>query len=185
MELRAILFAFMAAMMTFVACDKDDDKTDDVQSMADNTVSYDGRTYKIDVVEVNYFHSELTLVDAYSSEVLENGKPTFRIEGIHIMPELWNKNVDLANMDQWSDGMMVEWFVDGAFTISYHGYYNGDKGLSGSIEGQQFENESIFSSGTFRVSGNNDGTPITITIDGKLKNGKTLQLKIVSDKYLD
>ena len=46
-----------------------------------------------------------------------------------------------------------------------------------------YEHESIFTSATYRVSGNNDGTPITVTLDGTLKNGKTLQMKLVSGRY--
>lgn len=33
------------------------------------------------------------------------------------------------------------------------------------------------------VKGNNDGTPITVILDSKLKNGKELLMKIVSPSY--
>ena len=51
------------------------------------------------------------------------------------------------------------------------------------LDGVYYEHESIFTSATYRVSGNNDGTPITVTLDGTLKNGKTLQMKLVSGRY--
>ena len=55
--------------------------------------------------------------------------------------------------------------------------------MLGCIDSVYYENESIFTNGTYRVSGNNDGTPITVTLNGKLKNGKTLQMKLVSGNY--
>ena len=67
--------------------------------------------------------------------------------------------------------------------MSYDGYYNGDKDINGLLDGVYYEHESIFTSATYRVSGNNDGTPITVTLDGTLKNGKTLQMKLVSGRY--
>jgi hypothetical protein len=79
---------------------------------------------------------------------------------------------------------MVSLHLYGVVEMTFEMFNNGgNTGGYGTLDGQEYENESIFSSGTYSVSGNNDGTPITVTYDGVLKNGKTLKMKLVSDNY--
>lgn len=175
------------AMTAMVACSKDDNKgsnnNEPTSGIANNTLIYDGTKYTFDYVGVGYFHQSLTLMGATTSDTLENGEPLLTVDGIHITPEIWNKDIDLANQDQWVDGMVIDLVFNGAFNMSYAGYYNGDKDINGELDGVSYEHESIFTSGTYHVSGNNDGTPITVTLNGVLKNGKTLQMKLVSGNY--
>ncbi|MCR5423489.1 MAG: hypothetical protein K6E93_01865 [Bacteroidales bacterium] len=153
-------------------------------NIPNNTVVYDGQTYTFDDVVVDYYHSELTLVSAYTDDTLANGDPVLAIEGIHINPNAWNCNIDLANPAHWPQEVLVGLHMRGSIQISFEAWANdGVLGGGGTLDGVQYDNESIFSSGTYRVSGNNDGTPITITYDGMLKNGKRIQIKIVSDNY--
>ena len=178
------------ALTAMIACKKDNNDTDDngngqpTASIADNTLVYDGQTYKFDDVVVDYYHSELTLVSAFTSDTLDNGDPRLSLEGIHITPSTWNKTFDLANASQWPGEAMVPLHLRGVLNISFEAWANdGVMGGGGDLDGVHYENESIFSSGTYTVSGNNNGTPITITYDGTLKNGKKFQAKVVSNNY--
>lgn len=171
-----------AATMMFVSCGKDDEKSSDL-NLADNTLVYDGVTYTFDHVMVDYCHDALTLVVAETADTLEDGSPRLRLDGIHVSPNAWNYNFNLADLSQWPDEVMVNLVFSGVLDISYTSYVNGDRGVSGRLDGEYYEEESIFTSGTYRVSGNNDGTPVTITVDGTLKNGKTMQMKLVTPDY--
>lgn len=152
--------------------------------LADNTLVYDGQTYTFDNVVVDYYHSELTLLSAFTNDTLDNGSPVLEIQGIHIMPNMWNQTLNLTDVSQWPEDVMVALHLSGVLDISFEAWNNGgNMGSWGTLDSVQYENESIFSSGTYSVMGNNDGTPITVTYDGMLKNNKKIQIKIVSNSY--
>lgn len=180
MKTKLFLLTFVTAMLAFSGCGKDETTVDD---MADNTVEYDGQTYTLDQVFVDYYHSELTTIMAVSSDTLEDGSPKLMLEGIHINPEMWNKEFNLTDLTNWPDPSMVILFFRGAFNMQYNGGVNGDAMLRGLLDGVKYDNESIFTKGTEKITGANDGTPITITVDGELKNGKTLRMKLVTPSY--
>lgn len=186
-----MMFVAAAAMM-FAACgEKDNNNVNgggsgggSQTSVADNTVVYDGVTYKFDHVMVDYYHEELTLITAETADTLEDGTPRLMLDGIHITPEAWNRDFNLADISQWPvEYVMINLVFTGVLNISYTSFVNGGRGVSGRLDGEYYESESIFTSGTYRVSGNNDGTPITVTANGTLRNGKTLQLKLVTPSY--
>lgn len=175
--------ALFAASM--VACGEKDNQnegsdSDTPMNIADNTLVYDGVTYTFSGVVVDYRHSEMTLVSAF---VGDPQNVDLIVDHIHITPNVWNRDFDLTDQSQWPDDVAVSLIINGAIEMQYEGWVNVDRGLFGRLDGVEYEGESIFTSGTYRVSGNNDGTPITVTVNGKLKNGKTLQMKIVSDNY--
>lgn len=187
-----MMFVATAAMM-FASCDKDDENGNtnggtngggSQTALADNTVVYDGVTYTFDYIMVGYCHDELTLITAETADTLEDGTPRLMLDGIHITPEAWNRDFNLADISQWPvEYVMINLVFTGVLNISYTSFVNGDRGVSGRLDGEYYESESIFTSGTYRVSGNNDGTPITVTANGTLRNGKTLQLKLVTPSY--
>ena len=178
-----MLFVASATMMLNAACSKDDSNSGSELNLADNTLVYDGVTYTFDHVMVDYYHDALTLVVAETADTLEDGSPRLMLDGIHVSPNAWNYNFNLADLSQWPDEVMVNLVFSGVLDISYTSYVNGDRGVSGRLDGEYYEEESIFTSGTYRVSGNNDGTPVTITVDGTLKNGKKMQMKLVTPDY--
>lgn len=187
------IFAFLTVALLATAmfsCQKDKDNVsgdgDDQQSssIADNTLVYDGQTYKLDEVVVDYYHNELTLVSAFTNDTLDDGQPRLALEGIHITPTTWNATFDLANASGWPNEALVSLHLSGILNISFEAWSDrGTLGGGGDLDGVHYENESIFSSGTYKVSGSNNGTPITITYDGVLKNGKKFQAKIVTGNY--
>ncbi len=180
MKTKLFLLTFVAAMLALSGCGKEETSVDD---MADNTVEYNGQTYSLDQVSVGYFHEALTLVTAATSDTLEDGMPKLMVDGIHIMPDMWNTEFDLTDMTNWPEGSMVILYFSGAFQMNYNTYKDGGTWMEGLLDSVYYENESIFTSGTEKIVGNNDGTPITITVDGELKNGKTLRMKIVTPSY--
>jgi len=190
---RFLMMFVAAAAMMFASCDKDDENGNtnggtngggSQTALADNTVVYDGVTYTFDYIMVGYCHDELTLITAETADTLEDGTPRLMLDGIHITPEAWNRDFNLADISQWPvEYVMINLVFTGVLNISYTSFVNGGRGVSGRLDGEYYESESIFTSGTYRVSGNNDGTPITVTANGTLRNGKTLQLKLVTPSY--
>lgn len=179
--LSILVVAMFATAVMSCSKDKDDEST---LNIPDNTLVYDGTSYTFDEVVVDYYHQALTLVSAYTSEMQQGTEdPMLAIDGIHITPNMWNKTFDLTSQASWPDEVSVYMILNGVLDISFEGWVNGDRDISGHIDDVDYEHESIFTSGTYRVSGNNDGTPITVTIDGVLKNGKKLQIKLVTDSY--
>lgn len=167
------------AMTAMVACGDKDNTGDDtpVTPVADNTVVCNGVTYHM-TPEVMAWGTELTRMRAASTETDANGEPIIRFDGLHIYPTTWGRTMNLASPVEGDDWIVA--FVGSV--LSCNGSYEGG-GLSGELDGQEYIGESIFSSGTLLVSGNNDGTPITVTLDGVLKNGKTIQMKLLSGSY--
>lgn len=169
-----------------VSCDKEDEKTNDngtELNIPANTLIYDGNTYTFSNVMVDYYHNELTLVSAETADLVDD-QPRLAINGIHITPETWNKTLNLAMPTQWPEGVSVTLNLSGAIDIAYEAWNNeGHLGSWGTFDGAEIDNTNLFTSGTYRVSGNNDGTPITVTYDAVLKNGKKIQIKLVSGSY--
>lgn len=182
------------AAMLMTGCKKDKPQPDNnsgngggsdtpTQTIADNTLVYDGVTYHLDNVYVEYCHSELTLMIATTNDTLEDGRPMLTVDDIHISPNVWNKTYDMVDQSQWPDFSMLGLILTGAVELGYEGFCNGGIGTQGFLDGVLYESGNIFSSGTYRVDGNNDGTPITVTVEGTLINGKTLKMKLVSGNY--
>lgn len=150
------------AMTAMVACsEKDNEPESTTSNLADNTLVYDGTTYHMDAVQ-SYYHAGLTTVDAVSQETDGSGNFMVEFGRLHIRPTMWNKTVDVftVNNDEetWECG-----FQGAIWGEEYVGVYDG------------------FSSCKIGVKGNNDGTPVTVTLDGTLKNGKKLQMKLVTN----
>ena len=171
------MMMFVAAAMLFAACGKDDAELDD------NTLVYGGVTYQMDQSQavVDYYHNELTLLTVPSVEK-EGDEAKITFERFHLRPESWNKTIDLVNMKE-------DDFYELAFTgtvlnmLAFGQKTVGEQYFSGVIDGQQYENTTVFESGSLTVKGNNDGTPITVILDSRLKNGKELRMKVVSPSY--
>ena len=159
--IKRISFILSLALL-LASCGKDEDKQDNQpvedKPIADNTLIYDGQSYDMQVA-VNYFHQELTLVDAESVQK-EGEEPVISVVGIHILPEVWNHSFDLSKHE-----------VPIIFNEIRLGNVIVREDLTGIV------------SGTYSVDGKNDGTPIIIELDCVLTNGKRVQMKLVSDSY--
>ena len=138
------------------------------------------------IVDVWPQNQYVTLLVADSEETGSNSEAVVRFDGFHIFG--WNQTVDLASPGDDEYALSFQW--DSGFSIyAYAAPYGigDDNGglhyIGGNIGEEKFDGESLFTEGTLSVSGNNDGTPITVILDGKLKNGKTLKMKLVSGNY--
>ena len=154
------------AMTAMVACgdEKDNEGDNNVMELADNTLVYDGVTYHMDAFQ-SYYHAGLTTVDAVSLET-DGGEPVIQFIRLHIRPTMWNRTADVfteTNEDEtWECG-----FTGTIFDGEYFDIYDG------------------FSACKIGVFGDNNGTPVTVTLDGTLKNGKTMQMKLVTPSQVD
>lgn len=80
---------------------------------------------------------------------------------LHIRPTMWNKTVDVSTVNNDEE----TW----------------ECGFQGGPFGEYSDVTESFSACKIGIKGNNDGTPVTVTLDGTLKNGKTLQMKLVTN----
>ena len=158
---KVLTILFAALMMTAVAgCNKDKDKDNNnqqEQTIADNSVVYNGTTYHMNT-QVEWINAQMTWVNAKSVECIDED-PVIVFTNIHLIPEVWNKTLDIASGEV--PIIMIEL----------------------KAENDIFGEFDAFVSGTYSVKGNNDGTPVTITLDGVLSNGKSLKMKLVTDSY--
>ena len=175
--LRIMLFVAAAAML-YAACGKDN-----VEDLADNTLIYDGTTYRLDQsqMEINYFHPGLTLITAMSVEQ-QDGNAAIAVDHLHVRGDEWNKTRDLANLNEGESYELN--FIGAVLTCSAFAHNdNGTTSCGGQLNGTEYENTPVVTEGTLRVEGNNDGTPITVLLDCKLINGKELKMKLVTPQY--
>jgi hypothetical protein len=157
---RFIMMFVAAATMMFVSCGKDDEKSSDL-NLADNTLVYDGVTYHMNAVQ-SFFHNELTLVDATSQEANISEESMIEFVGLHIRPGMWNRTANV----------LTETTEDISWNCAFSGALFGE---------EMFNVYEDFSSCLIGIYGENDGTPVTVTFDGTLKNGKALQMRLVTD----
>lgn len=179
------------ALTAMVACEKETKPASEsggngngnepTLNIEDNTLVYDGVTYHMDTRVESADQQWMTQVYSYSQEKDTNGESIVIYDASHIWCDMFNTTVDLVSPDM--EYGIYFWFSDGS---SINAQYNPEAEaytIGGQIFDVSYENESIFTRGTYSIKGNNDGTPITIILDGTLKNGKTIQMKLVSDSY--
>lgn len=175
--IRMMMFVAAAAML-FAACGKDEEDV-----LVDNTLVYDGVTYHLDQSQmyIDRFHAGLTLVTAMTVEQQE-GNAAITVDHFHIVGDDWNKTRDLANLKEGEAYELA--FAGPVLTCSAFGHRdNGRTYNGGLLDGTEYEDAPVVTEGTLRVEGNNDGTPITVLLDCKLRNGKVLKMKLVTPSY--
>ena len=178
---KRLLFCFVALATTlmFAACDKDEPGSAG-EPLADNTLVYDGVTYEM-IPFVEIYNDNLTMLNAFSKDTSVNGQPKIMLDHFHIRSNEeysdWNSTTDLAHPT--SEEFYEIAFMGEVLTMIGHGSVNA---AGGEIDGVVYENESVFTSGTLKVTGENDGSgKVLVELDCVLKNGKTLKMKIRSE----
>lgn len=170
---RLIMMFVAATAMMLASCEKDNENTTDLEN---NTVVYNGVTYHMNNM-VSYANEDLTFFMSMSTETTDDENPRMVFGEIHIYPEMWGKTYNLSVLEE-IQGLR---FFDGP-DLFCSTTYNGN-GYDGSIDDVDYPDESPFTKGTFSIRGNNDGSPVTVTLDGTLRNGKTIQMKLVTNSY--
>ena len=178
---KKLLFCFVALATTlmFAACNNDE-PTQEEQTLADNTLVYDGVTYQM-IPFVEIYHERLTMLNAFSKDTSADGQPKIMLDHFHIRSSEeysdWNSITDLAHPT--SEEFYEIMFMGEVLTMTAHGSKS-DAG--GEIDGVLYENEPAFTSGTLKITGNNDGSgKVLVELDCVLKNGKSLKMKIRSE----
>ena len=206
MKTKKFLMIAAAAALLFAACGKDEENSNNNASgsqgggsntpaLADNTLVYDGVTYHVNRdttgMVVMYYHDELTLFSAWSTEKDSGSMSKIALAHFHIMPGMWNKTQNLASLAREE---FYEVIVEGTvLNLIARGscYESGSNGslltyFGGNLDGTEYdETQCLFSSGSFTVTGRNDGSPFTVEMDATLINGKRLQMKLTSPDYHD
>ncbi len=179
---KRLLFCFVALATTlmFAACDKDEPEQPAGEALADNTIVYDGKTYEM-IPFVEIYNDNLTMLNAFSKDTSADGQPKIMLDHFHIRSNNeysdWNTTTDLAHPT--SEEFYEIAFMGEVLTMVGHGSVNGAGGM---IDGVEYENEPVFTSGTLKITGENDGSgKVLVEFDCVLKNGKTLKMKIRSE----
>lgn len=173
MKARTILCALAATMILFVGCDKDDNDSGIPQiGIADNTLVYDGVTYQMNPLPAGNAPSSASIDST-------NGEPLFYFDGYHFHDErMWNKTINLAALAEGEEYTIA--IFGSVLSLNCSGWWEAGRAMYwGMIDGQEYENECVFTSGTFGLYGDLNHT--TVIMDCVLKNGKTLKMKLVTE----
>lgn len=172
-----LLASLLVATFTLTACsDDDDDNSGGSGVAADNTLVYDGKSYKM-ITSFGYPNNHMGIMMIESEEKDADGQPLIRaaerLRDIHIYAELVGYEFDLTQpCDLWPG---YSFGLEGKVNILFYGNMDG---LHGIVEGETYENTSVFKSGKLKVS--IEGGNLVYVINGETKNGHTISLRVVT-----
>lgn len=174
---------FVLPIMAFAlfSCSPEDDPSNnnpnnnqtDSTSVATSYVIYDGVTYPMYDLDANHVNSSSSISMTSAISAFWNRDAWPRNKTINLASpaagERYWIGVDgsVLNLNAYGQGREE----DGSFT----GFYE--------MNGENFDQVSAFNSGSYGVyteDPSGEGDPIRIELDGVLKNGKRLQVKLVS-----
>lgn len=177
MKATKIFLTFVAvATMMFVSCGKDnkEENGSDIPQtdIANNTLVYDGVTYQMEPLPAGNAPSS-------ASKDSIDGEPLFFFDGYHFRDEsMWNKTINLAALSEGEEYSIM--ILGSVLDLNCSGWWEAGQAMYwGEIDGQEYENECVFTSGTFGLYG--DVNNATVILDCVLKNGKTLRMKLVTE----
>lgn len=177
MKATKIFLTFVAvATMMFVSCGKDNKEENgpDIPQtdIANNTLVYDGVTYQMEPLPAGNAPSS-------ASKDSIDGEPLFFFDGYHFRDEsMWNKTINLAALSEGEEYSIM--ILGSVLDLNCSGWWEAGQAMYwGEIDGQEYENECVFTSGTFGLYG--DVNNATVILDCVLKNGKTLRMKLVTE----
>ena len=133
--------------------------------MKNNTLIYDGVTYELQSSAILESGGSYLSYFAVSGEAIDFQG---HLEGL-------NKTFDLTK----GQNFMFDLYMFINQTSTSFSIF-GDNNMGGQIGDSQYSNESIFSTGTFTNSYNDNG--VTCELNGVLKNGKALAYKVFVPK---
>lgn len=162
-----LLIVLAAVAMTFAACNKDRETP-----LENNTLVYNDVTYHLKSrawVE-NYGQFQ----DHYLVTISEG---TDGVNELHVSLGAENLNQTFDLTKPYQDAEFAFSFVLGQTSISFSQF---ESSFSGYINGTNYENKSIFSTGTFTCLFNDSG--LTFSVDGTLINDTKLAFKVFVPK---
>ena len=101
---KGLLFCFVALATTlmFAACDKDEPEQPAGEALADNTLVYDGVTYKM-IPFVEIYNDNLTMLNAFSKDTSVDGQPKIMLDHFHI-----RSNNEWTGFSNW---FIINWLL--------------------------------------------------------------------------
>lgn len=178
---KRLLFCFVAlSAMLFTACGEKEEPVNETP-IADNTIVYDGKTYEM-IPFLEIYNSNLTMLNAFSKDTSVDGMPKMTLDHFHIRENeeysMWNTTTDLLNPNPEMDFYEIAFSGEDLTMMAY----GSSTSAGGEIDGVSYENESVFKSGTMKITGVNDGSgKVLVEFDFVLKNNKSLKMRIRTD----
>ena len=166
--------------MLFTACGEKEEPVNETP-IADNTIVYDGKTYEM-IPFLEIYNSNLTMLNAFSKDTSVDGMPKMTLDHFHIRENeeysMWNTTTDLLNPNPEMDFYEIAFSGEDLTMMAY----GSNTSAGGEIDGVSYENESVFKSGTMKITGVNDGSgKVLVEFDFVLKNNKSLKMRIRTD----
>ena len=174
-----LLLGLIVSALCFTSCDKNDEDIDDIVEIStDNTVVYDGKTYIMNS-NLMMFNDELGVMMA-NSEEFDGENPVLTVDNIHVTRNVMHKELSLATPAEYADGIVLNLYMQGVVNLQFNIYHNDDYGASGTLDGKEYPDVSVFSSGRYKVW--STGSEVRASIEGVLQNGKSLSINLVVPK---
>ena len=167
-----------AVALLFTACKKDEEQTQDnnnpnqEQTLENNTLVYEGITYHL---QSRAWVEDYGQMQDHYLVTMSDGTDGVHELYVSLGAENLNQSFDLTKPYQ--DAEFTFSFVLEQTSISFSQY---ESSFSGYIDGTNYEDGSIFTTGTFTCQFNDSG--LTFSIDGTLINGKDLAFKVFVPK---
>lgn len=173
---RFMMMFVAAAAMMFASCGKDNNEGNSSNipqtDIANNTLVYDGVTYQMEPLPAGNAPSS-------ASKDSIDGEPLFFFDGYHFRDEsMRNKTINLAALSEGEEYSIM--ILGSVLDLNCSGWWEAGQAMYwGEIDGHEYENECVFTNGTFGIYGDINNT--TVIFDCVLKNGKTLRMKLVTE----
>ena len=170
-----LLFVFAAAVMLFTACNKE-------TIVQKNELTWNGDTREVIGYESVEQQGTVYYITCNTATENEQAHPDYTFE-CEIGDDGLNKTYDLAGGHDTDPTYMM--FANKFFSPDKHWLYNSSYAnfadeWGGHINGTDFENTSIFKSGSMTITLNDDA--FQLTLDGVLKDDDTFSVKLYIPK---
>ena len=172
-----LLASLFVAAFALTSCSDDDDDDNSGGGSgvaADNTLVYDGKTYKLET-QFAYPNNAMGWVMIQSVEKDANGEPIIRtseeLHDIHVYAQMVGLELDLTKpYDDWPG---YSFGLEGKVNFLFYANY---ESMGGTIEGQEYNGTSAFKNGKMKVS--LEGNNFVWVINGETKNGHKISLRV-------
>lgn len=181
--IRFLMIALMAVAMLFTACKKDKPQPDNgnngnnetpaVTEAAENTLVFNGKVYPLHCGYGIDVAQNRSYAGAYTLETNANGEPLYEIMS-DVEDYCLNRTFDLTT--EYEDATYYFVFRTPDYSEEYSQGNTEGYGVNGIINGEYYEDSSIFSSGTLTIT--RTETDFTYKVTGTLKTGQNLSFHI-------
>lgn len=183
MKTTKFLMMFIAVAMLFTACKKDKPQPDNgnngnnetpaVTEAAENTLVFNGKVYQLNCGYSIDVSQNRSYAGGHTVETDANGESLYEIMS-DVEDFCLNRTFDLTT--EYEDATYYFVMRTPDYSEEYSQGNTEGYGVNGIINGEYYEDSSIFSSGTLTIS--RTETDFTYKLTGKLKTGQNLSFHI-------